>query len=229
MLLPALSLLPRSYAATTTLDGTNCVGTLGGSWDGVNTCTLTTSYTILSGDELDVGPASFTRLALSTSSDLIIQSGGTLKICNGELDMTMSSSALHNSGTLDIGVGSCAPNNIVNLQGTVVNEGTITIDSGGQVATAEGSSTSIYNAGSIDLVSGRLTILAPGQLDDHCTTSDIYFPGVLRFFGPVTLSNCPPSIPVTGGSIDFSTDSGSIVPSTSTGPTPGIPSGDIAT
>jgi fibronectin-binding autotransporter adhesin len=133
-----LSVIPFAYATTTSLDQATCTGAiypdLDASWDiPTSTCTLTSSYTILSGDTLEI--PSGTTLAISTGGQISIDSGSTLAIDSG--------------GTLTIGVAE----GIYFVGGTITNSGTLTIENfiGELGISQNGSGGTIVNFGTLTI------------------------------------------------------------------------------
>jgi hypothetical protein len=159
--LAAISMLgavPVAHATTTTLDMTACTATLGGTWSS-GTCTLTTTYTILSGDTLEV-PAG-TTLTISGAGSIVVDSGGSLTVDSGGTvnvaNSSISSESIDNqgtftnSGTVNVAGSAVALAGIFNEGFTFTNSGTITINSGG-ISNAE----TFTNSGTIDIKNAGL-------------------------------------------------------------------------
>ena len=116
-------------ATTTISDQASCVG-IGGKWDGVNTCTITTGITVGSGETLTIPSGVVFNIAndgtadqevgITVDSGGIIDNSGTLNISNTGGTGIVNSGTINNSGTMMI-----IHFDLIPYSGTVVNSGTI--------------------------------------------------------------------------------------------------------
>jgi hypothetical protein len=195
--------LPVSHA---TSEPAYC-STIGGAWDGVSTCTLTTSYFASSGN-LEV--ASGTSLVLNCSNEdcLDLELNGTMTVDAGAtmdlsgsvtcsscaiqilIDLDGSGAGITNFGTINIDPSlSCSDPSrgtncwgVDNDLGTISNYGTISI-AGNYTCSNGDSCYGVYNAGTINDVCGGT--LSP-------TTSPEF-----NGFAVATISSCTTTVTAT--------------------------------
>jgi hypothetical protein len=134
----ALGFIPAAHAATIPLNSSTCVYPIGGSWSS-GTCTLSTGYTISTGDTLEV-PSGTTLTIISTGflsvaggAFLTIDSGGIINIQVNDGDGISSFSTITNRGTINIETSGAATDGIANFipGGVIYNYGTINIENTG--------------------------------------------------------------------------------------------------
>jgi uncharacterized repeat protein (TIGR01451 family) len=108
----------------TVSDGPSC-GAIGGSWNGVSTCTAGFSTTVGSGETLTVSPGITLHIPFS-----IMQIRGTLDNYGTITTDSNASFNVFGGGTLN-NYGTISINTSLGVSGTLNNYGTITINSGG--------------------------------------------------------------------------------------------------
>jgi len=132
----ALGAIPTVSAATITIMDSSSCGSIGGSWSS-GTCTLSTSYTLTSGNALEI--PSGTTLVIGASGTIVndgtitVDSGGVLTIQSSNLDY-----GIQNYGTLNV-AGTANLENTAYYSiwnpGTITNTGTINVKTSGSFGT----------------------------------------------------------------------------------------------
>ena len=126
------------YAVGGTVDGSTCASTFGGTWDGADSCTITSGITVSSGETLTIPNGVNLVLSNSQGTGITLNSGGTLS----------------NSGTITVANtdGSYGIQN--NYGGTLSSSGTIRVSNNGGIG--------IVNFGSLSN-SGTMTVSNSGS------------------------------------------------------------------
>lgn len=135
LLIGFLSSQDASAVGGTVSDGPSC-GAIGGSWNGVSTCTTAFSTTVGSGETLTVSPGITLYIPFS-----IMQIRGTLDNYGTIATDSFATFNVNSGGVLN-NYGSISINPSLGQSGTLNNYGTITINSGG--------SSEIFNSGIIN-------------------------------------------------------------------------------
>ncbi len=165
--------------------------TIGGSWDGVSTCTFSGSYTLLSGSTLEI--TSGTTLVISNSgpstTGVTVNSGETLTVDSGGAITTdnsgsasngiVSEGTFTNSGTITTENPAAGSNGLWIVYGAFTSSGTITIENPGN----EAYGVFVY-IGATFTNSGTITIENSGTSDDGIVNS-----GTFNNYGTVTIEN----------------------------------------
>lgn len=190
-LTPLLGALPKVQAATTiVLDSTQCVATLGGTWTvddpapGLDTCTISSSYTLIAGDTLQIASPAILSITGTLTNQGTIGTGFWFSVVNtgtfnnaGLIDVSgcsldnQAAGTLDNSGTITVDSGACMTNEGVltnEASGTITNNFALVFSNAGTL-TNYGTLTNNYdfaNSGTVDVYG---TLQNPGEIDNSGT------------------------------------------------------------
>ena len=193
-----MNAIPSVFAITSTVNSTWCSGA-GFSWDsGTSTCTLSTSYTVNSGDVLVIPNP------VSGYVTLNVASGGSITI--------LSAGELENDGVFQILAGGSGSNSgKISDDGTFMNEGTFT--SGGTITVTDTFSNdgTFTSSGTIDSISPAIstssgTFVNSGTIKGDGFSSD----GTLTNSGTITIGTTGPACLCLEGGVLTNLASGSI-------------------